>query len=242
MKTKAPYYFIVLLLTCIISCRKNEDIAIPSPPQQQQNCKIITLAYGADYYSFAYDDQGRLAKRTENSQPGNYDSYTYSDGSYEKQTKKNNQLYKKTTALLNTQGWVKRDTIREYGNNGTIVIQTTVNTYEYTSDGEMTKSIAKVGNNPEQTISYTWSNGNLVGDSRGYTYTYYTGMPGQDGNFLGVVDLMTSDISRKQSKNLLKSLSIQGITTPVSYQFDSDGKIILIKYGNGFVVVEHACY
>lgn len=85
MKKIIHYFFIAFLITSFISCKKNKDTAIPQVPPQQQNCKIITLAYGADYYSFAYDDQGRLAKRTENSQPGNYDIYTYSADGYEKQ-------------------------------------------------------------------------------------------------------------------------------------------------------------
>ena len=109
MKARTFYCIVILFITLFTSCKKDKDDNVP----QQQNCRIITAAYGADYYSFAYDDKDRITKKTESSQPGNYDTYTYTDNGYERQTTKNNMLHKKTTAQLNVKGWVEKTTILE---------------------------------------------------------------------------------------------------------------------------------
>ena len=58
-------------------------------------------------------------------------------------------------------------------------------------------------------------------------------MPKKDGGYYSYMDLRGSGAKVFDTKNELKSASLDGITTTISYQTDDDGKIMVMMLNDG---------
>lgn len=174
MKTRVLYGMLLTAVISFAACKKDDA-------KKQQQCRISSINLnGTEATNFNYDEQGRVSVMTKGDV---VTTYSYTAGGYVRQMLNANKLTEKATAEFNAQGRIFKITTQRFDGSGNINFSGT-HTYEYNGNGEIVKSVTKNGNIPEQTTTYTWSNGNLIQASQGVIYTYYTDKPVQDGDIL----------------------------------------------------------
>jgi len=242
--TKYIFLYIgsVFLLT---QCKKDSNT------KHASGCSIRLINYFGTVYSYTFDDKGRVLTMNTDADPNwNPDySYTYTNDSCILIAKKNNKVWKKTTAGLNAKGLPVNSTTVEfhYGANNPTPIPYPDSlrvTYEYNAEGKLIKMTSQKDNTPAESISYTWSNGNLVSNSSGVSYNYYSDQPSQHGDGWSFQELWpnASDPNPKlvftKTRNLLKSVGSGGNLFEFRYEKNADGNIIVI---NDAIIIGHTC-
>lgn len=221
MKTHSILCGVVAILS-IAGCKKEAD-----QPPASETCRItsIVLSGAADAITnISYDGEGRISKLDRDSVSANF---SYSGNTINILSVTANTLTRRTTIELNTQGLAQKITSVTIRDDGS-AFDPRVETYEYNSAGEALKKIEQAGDNAPETTVFTWSNGNLVSESDGTTYEYFLDQPIRDGDGIRERDILGSGIIIFRNKNLVKRAvnNNSGVTQDLTYEFDSDGKII----------------
>lgn len=220
----------------LLSCNKDDDPRTEEEPKPS-SCRINTI-YNNDgevQMQFTYNEAGKVVKAT---QGGLTLNYQYNGNTIVIEgTNASGEFVSKSTWILNNQGYVT-NVRAEYNESGT---QWAESQYEY-EDG--TRLVRYTGTNSTSgsqpfVQTYTWENGNIVSVKTGAgkitTYSYYTDMPKQPGEYFSYSELIGPGTGAKiyNTKNALKSFTTENGTTSFTYQTDDDGKIVamLYKYG-----------
>ena len=219
----------LLVATMLFGCRKDEPL-VPLRLVQTE-----TFSNG-DHATYEYNSEGKLSKKTENVGSAfgvlnTYDitstySYTHDtikvakvslgfDGSSHT-TSKNYEIH-----ILNSQGYISKSTYSIQGSSFS-----TICTYEYDKDGNLTKEIQTLGPDTYITTN-TYFSGNMISTISNYgslvnncTYEYYTdkiNLLNQDHygfNYMG-----------KDNKNLIKTGNLvlsNNTHYNFSYQYEFD--------------------
>lgn len=231
MKEKYFYHIAVIITVLFAACKKDGA-------NKQQECRVSSINLnGTATTNFSYNEQGWVSVMSKGDE---VTTYSYTAGGYIRQMLKANKLMEKSTTELNAQGLIQKITKQQFDLNGNVIFNL-IYTYEYNGNGEIVKSISKSGSNPEQTTTYTWSNGNLVSTGSGVIYSYYTDKSSQDGDLLRITNLQAYGRILIKNKNLVKSVSQNGTTTNIDYEFDSNGRIIKSHLGNDYYAIQHVC-
>lgn len=221
MKAHSILYGVMAILL-IAGCKKEAE-----QPPASDTCRVtaIVLSGAADAITnLSYDDAGRISQLDRDSVSANF---SYTGNTITILSLIRNTLRARTTIELNTQGLAQKITRVSIRDDGS-AFAPRVETYEYNSAGEVLKKIEQAGTNAPVTTVFTWSNGNLVSESDGTTYEYFTDQLIRDGDGIRERDILGAGIIIFRNKNLVKRAvnSNSNLTQDVSYEFDSDGKII----------------
>jgi hypothetical protein len=188
------------------------------------NCKINEIVFSLSDGKVAYNPDGKIKSISYGSN-GSLISYAYSSDSIVI-TVDNERAYVYT---LNADGRPKNLVMESYAQNCS---------YQY-SDGELSRAIVTSSAGNSDYYSFTWKNGNIASVTDPFnnttTFDYYTDKSYQPGDYFyffaldKLVEARTPYpylLDIQLNKNLLKSF-IQGgmVTTPVTYNFDAEGKI-----------------
>lgn len=246
-----------LTVAAIAGCKKDESIPDPIT-QTQSKCSLVSITGMDDKTVNTYDSQNRVSK-IEYFYKGKLDNsevYTYTANSV------NIKSYDATGKLTDDQssetknGYVTKsvDTYTET-NNGLTTTYTDTYNFEYNAEGFLTKRTVEYKSKSNvsteiltETISYTYSNGNLsqsLGFYKSYNgstydethnYEYYTDKEGVNNLSSDPVDFGSGFLFGTQSKNLVKKVSgiykdvVNGKTTnsttiaEYTYDFDTIAK------------------
>ncbi len=232
-KFNSTFLITLLIFFTLSSCDKDDDTNQEEEPQQS-SCLINTIYDDGDViYQFTYDESAKIIKATA---WGNTLNYQYSGNSIIVEGKTpSGEFAGKATYLLNAKGFVTY-VHAEHNEAGT---SWTDSQYEYENDNKLIKYISTNSTTGSQPFvqTYTWQNGNIIASETGTgkitTYTYYLDMPKQYGGYYSYMDLIGSGAKIFDTKNELKSASLDGITTTISYQTDDDGKIMVMMLNDG---------
>lgn len=244
MKTLLYIFICIAGITLFSQCKKDND------GKQASKCNIRIINYFGTVYAYTFDNQGRiLTMNTDTDPTWNPDyTYTYTNDSCILIARRENRLWKKTTAVLNARGLPVSSITAEFNyllDNPIPYPDSLRITYEYDDDGKLVKMTSKKDNAPAEIISYNWSNGNLVSDSRGVNYSYYHDQPSQNGDYLSFQELWPNiqDPNPKlvfnKSKNLLKSAGAGANELEFRYEKNTDGNIVVI---NDAIIIGYACH
>lgn len=164
-----------------VACEETDPVQEETIHPVQDICSILTYGRMNSLDSLEYDSQGRVTRYLSYAIEFDerflytYDEFTYTDGAIQK--KRYSVEDGKTMP-----GYMFEDSSYKLGENGCIVSSHEVSyyndavdqvydkEYSYNADGQLVKvTIKNSGVTKEDT--YTYQNGDLVGDSYGYTYT-----------------------------------------------------------------------
>jgi hypothetical protein len=233
-----------LIIMMFAQCKKDNN------ESSKPKCSIRLINNLGNIYSYTFDSQGRVLTMNTDADPHwNPDyAYTYTKDSCILIANRDNKLWKRTVAVLNASGLPTSSITAEfyYGINSPIPFPYPDSlriTYEYDTEGKLIKMTAIKDNMPAEVSSYTWSNGNLVSDSKGVNYNYYNDQPSQDGDGFSFLQLWPPAVDGLpklvflKTKNLLKSAG--GISTfEFRYEKNADGNIVVI---NDAIVIGYNC-
>jgi len=216
---------IILSAMLFIGCSKHGSM--PSKPK----CHMNNISTGGVSYLITYNADGKI--NTVSRSDGFVYSYTYTENTMVQNVTNNGAFYWKLTSNLNASG-LPISSVTNYDEAGTKWRH--VN-YEY--DGILvSKATITAYNSPAPVVvSYTNDGNNIVsvdyGSSGIMTFSYYNDKPRQPGgvsdyNTLtgGGVIITGFDASIFRNKNLMKSVTSNGKTANILYDFDADGKIM----------------
>jgi len=219
----------------LLSCNKEDDPRTEEEPQPS-SCRINTI-YNNDgdvQMQFTYNEAGKVVKAT---QGGLTLNYQYNGNTIVIEgTNASGEFVSKSTWILNNQGFVT-DVHSEHNETGT---DWTDNQYEYEAGTRLIKHTSTNSTSGSQPFveTYTWANGNIVSVETGAgqitTYSYYTEMPKQPGDYFSYAELIGPGGAKVfATKNALKSYTLNSATTSFTYQTDDDGKIVGMRYKYG---------
>lgn len=207
------------------SCNKDDDL----PQKPEPGCRIITRSSGTDYYNFEYNEEGKLSTIT-NSE--NYTTnFTYSgDTIFAVKTKANTTDYEKSIIINNEAGYASYVRIEsdKSGNNWLEI------NYLYDNDNQLLKTSRIYSGGTTFISTLQWENGNpksinFISPNVSYTvnYEYYNDKLSQEGIGIQTQEL-TAGYKTISAHNLLKSSAYPNDTINYNYEFDSEGKVIMM--------------
>jgi hypothetical protein len=217
---------VLMLVIGFSACKKDKA-------QNSSSCRIITIVTGPDTTHLYYNSVGKISKLIDTRRDSANYEYTGSDiviTYFQSGT-----FAHKYVTTVNTAGLVTN--IRSESQAGATLGSTR---YEYNGE-EVTREINTSSTGIRDTTTFTWSDHNLLSDTRGgrtTTYTYYTDKLYREGDYrwLSIKTAYGADIIR--TRNLLKSSG----TTIYTYQFDADQKISSFTIGSITVGYGYECH
>lgn len=246
MKIKSLcFYAAILAAFALHGCSKDDD----DPSAPDTNCKIVTITSKSGSttttYNLSYNNDNKLSKVQSNDFYKFRNQFNYSGNEFIREKYSdhwNGQLVSQLHAELNSSGLPVRITIKDYfeyvpAGQPPKHKATETYTYEYNSRGELQlqkykRTDIKNPNDPdlnyESTVTFTWSNGNVVKQEHQNgvaEFEYYNDKPLQKGDAVDIQNVLNFGVNPIRNKNLVKTMK-QGTTIiNVNYEFDDQGKV-----------------
>lgn len=240
------FYAAIPAAFALHGCSKNND----DPDAPDTNCKIVTIASKAGNttttYNLSYNNDNKLNKVQSDDFYKLRNQFNYSGNEFIREEYSdywNGQLVSQLHAELNSAGLPVRITIKNYfeyvpAGQPPKHQATETYTFEYNSRGEVQlqkykREDKKSPNNPdlnfESTVTYSWSNGNIVKqeDEKGEVgeFEYYTDKPLQKGDPVDIQNVLKFGVNPIRNKNLVKTLKQGGMIININYEFEEQGKV-----------------
>lgn len=205
-----------IISNSLLSCKKD---AAPSKP----DCKIVGVVSGSDVTTFTYNTDGKLSSQINANETK---KFSYVGNTIIITSTTDSKINSVITVSLNANGLASNAFVTD--SNGTF--QSNI-AYEYNGI-ELSRSIQTTasGGNPD-TVTYTWSGGNLVSIDFGsgiLTSNYSTDQPSQTGDVEDLGNLLQGFVTNR-SKNLVTSNNFNGEIAIFNYTFDEQGKITAVN-------------
>lgn len=232
MKQMITFVAASIFMAAMSSCKKNDDIPSPQPPQPVTN-KIKTVkligAGPTSTTTFEYYPDGKLHRQ---SSGADYKiEYGYTDGFAVENVFFSGVLNQSNQYLVDADGKTKRMVYLD--NNG--VQSNSITDYVYNADKRIQTATRKHNNALKYTVYYWYSNGNCVKDSTANidgswvvsTYEYY-----MDKTATHEANARGSYLFGVGNKNCRKKIVVtesNGLTETTNYsvpELDSKGRVI----------------
>lgn len=218
---KTQKLIILLLLTLVISCKKESDKTV--------NCNITSVVQagtaGNQVFVLTYNDEGKIATLDQTSGTTYHKDFSYVGNTlYVVTLDKDGHFSQKDSITLDSQG--RPLNIRSFTTaDGSVYSD--IN-FEYNGD-ELKKYVqTQVPGGSATTTTATYINGNPTTISSGGISSildYYTDKKVQKGDYLELAGLVQYGVSFYPHKNLVKMIAGGNSITNLTYEFNADGLI-----------------